>query len=423
LRERRPHGVVRPISLDNGPLGAGIVWDFSWKQLLDAEACVCCSRCEQRCPAFVSGKPLSPKKVMTDILAQMDEIRKKDLTSSNPLFPNLKDALSPDELWACTTCMACTTACPLFIDPLDKIMAVRRHEVLACGALPGEAETMIRNLEIFGDPEGRGKSRRKQWAWAMDIPHIDKVKDEARILLWVGCSGAFHPRYKEVLRSMVKILREGQVQFGTLGNEELCCGDVARRLGREDVFIDLARKNLRSFEKYKVKTLVTLCPHGFNTFKNEYKELGANFEVFHAVEYVVKLIKENRISPRYSLSKLVTIHDPCYLARGNGIHSELRQILHQVPGIKLEELQDSDQQTFCCGGGGGRMWLRERLGTKINTLRAQEIKDTGVNMVATACPFCLTMIEDGLRSASSEGEPSPRVADVIEILSSSLGLD
>ncbi|MFZ0451605.1 MAG: (Fe-S)-binding protein [Desulfatiglandaceae bacterium] len=404
--------------MDNDHLGAGTIQNFSWKQLLDAEACVSCGRCEEKCPAFLSGKPLSPRKVMGSILKQMGQVRRDAPDPDNPLFPYLMDAISADEIWSCTTCMACVEQCPVFIDPVDKIMDMRRYQVLGCGLLPDEARPMIRNLEIFGDVNGKGVAHREDWSFNLGVPHIGADGLNAEILLWVGCSGAFHPRYQEAMRAMVKILKAGEVRFGILGKEELCCGDVARRMGDEEIFLDLAMKNIASFEKYHVKKIVTLCPHGFNTLKNEYGALGGNFEVMHAVEFVLGLMKEKKISLRYPVAKQVTIHDPCYLGRVNHIYDPLREMIRSVPGIDLKELRQNRENAFCCGGGGGRMWLHENAGENINHLRAEEIKGSGVQLVGTACPFCFTMLEDGINSL--EMEKRPKVMDLIEIIAASL---
>ena len=217
---------------------------------------------------------------------------------------------------------------------------------------------------------------------------------------------------------MVKIFKSGGIRFGILGKEELCCGDAARRLGDEEVFLDLAMKNIASFEKYHVKKIVTLCPHGFNTLKNEYKSLGGDFEVMHAIEFVLGLIKEKKISTRYPVAKRMTIHDPCYLGRVNHIYEPLRKVVRSVPGLDTKELRRNRENAFCCGGGGGRMWLHENIGENINNLRAEEIRESGVELVGTACPFCLTMLEDGIKSL--EMEKQPKVMDLIEIVASSL---
>jgi len=417
-RKKTPRGAMRQVSLDNGHLGAGTILDFSWKQLLDVEACVACGRCEENCPAFLSGKSLSPRKVMGNILMQLEQVGREGFKAGDSMFPYLKDSISAGEIWSCTTCMACVEHCPMFIDPVNMIVDMRRYQVLGCGLLPEEAKPMMRNLEIFGDVNGKGAAHRKDWLFDQNVPHIGADGLNAEILLWVGCSGSFQPRYQETMREMVKILKEAGVRFGILGKEELCCGDVARKLGDEELFLDLALRNIASFKKYHVKKIVTLCPHGFNTMKNEYGALGGNFEVMHAIEFVLGLVKEKKISLKYPVGEAMTIHDPCYLGRGNRIYDFLRELMESVPGVRIKELRRNRENALCCGGGGGRMWLRENVGENISHLRAKEIKESGVQLVGTSCPFCLTMLEDGMNAM--EMERQPKVMDIIEIVASSL---
>ena len=417
-RKKGPRGEMKPVSLEKGIIGAGTVLDLTWKQLLDAESCVSCGRCEENCPASASGKPLSPRKVMGDILTQMEDVRRRGIDPINPSFPVLEDAITYDEMWACTTCMACVEQCPIFIDPMDKILDMRQYQVLGRGLLPTEARSMIRNLEIFGDVNGKGLAHRGDWALNLGVPHISDEGLNPEILLWVGCSGAFHPKNQETTRAMIRILRAGGINFGILGKEERCCGDAARRLGNEEGFLDLAVKNIASFNKYHIKKIVTLCPHGFNTLKNEYPALGGNFEVMHSIEFVLRLIEQKKISLKYPVEKRMAIHDPCYLGRVNQIYEPLRAVGSSVPGVDLKELKRNRANAFCCGGGGGRMWLHENIGQNINNLRAQEIQESGVELVGTACPFCLTMLEDGI--SALEMEKPPRVMDIIEIVASSL---
>ncbi|MBW1780851.1 MAG: 4Fe-4S dicluster domain-containing protein [Deltaproteobacteria bacterium] len=425
-RKTGPRGEMKPASLEKGDIGAHSVSDFTWKQLLDAEACVSCGRCDESCPASISGKPLSPRKVMRDILIQMEDVSRRGTNPAQGPFPLLEDAITSDEIWACTTCMACVEQCPVFIEPMDKILDMRRYQVLGKGLLPTEARSMIRNLEIFGDVNGKGLAHREDWAINLGVPHISDNGLNAEILLWVGCSGAFHPRYQEATRAMVKILKAAEVRFGILGKEEHCCGDAARRLGNEPLFLDLAMKNMALFNKYQIKKIVTLCPHGYNTLKNEYPALGdrlpsgseTDFEVFHAVEFVLELIEQKRISLKYPVDKKMAIHDPCYLGRVNHIYEPLRAVSRSVPGVELMELERNRENAFCCGGGGGRMWLHESMGENINTLRAWEIRQSGVQLVGAACPFCLTMLEDGI--SGLEMETPPKVMDITEIVAASL---
>lgn len=403
---RRPHppGQMRNLRVDGNYPGAKKVNDFSWKQLLDAEACVSCGRCDENCPAAIAEKPLSPRKVMQSIQAQMQTSRSF-----------LEQSVSDDEIWSCTTCMACAEHCPVYAEPVDKIMDMRRYRVMGEAALPGEAKTTLRNLLLYKDIYGKGVVHRTDWALNRGVPNL---AEEVEVLLWVGCSGAFHARYQETARGMVKILKAGGVRFGILGKEEWCCGDPARRLGEESLFIQTAEENIRRIKRCRFEKIVALCPHCFNTLKNEYPTLGGSFPVLHASEYLADMIRLNKIALKYSLPATMALHDPCYLGRGNGIYEPLREIGRAIPGVTLLELPRNKERAFCCGGGGGRMWLHEKPGTRMNLLRAEEVAQSGAEVLGTACPYCLTMLEDGIKNL--ETGKTARVMDLVEIVASSI---
>ncbi|MFC1886682.1 (Fe-S)-binding protein, partial [Thermodesulfobacteriota bacterium] len=404
------------------------VRDFTWKELLEAQACTACNRCEEHCPAAISGKPLSPLKVIQTIKNQMDDANRKSSKTDGPFAPYLENDISLEAIWSCTTCMACVEHCPVFVEPIHKIIDMRRFLVMGKGMAPDETRPMMRNLQIYGDVQGRGASHRSDWALTPGGPRRFEDVPEAELLLWVGCQGAFHPRYQRVLRSMVEILDAAGIRFGVLDKKECCCGDPARRLGAEDLFLELAQKNIDHFNQCNVREIVTLCPHCFNTLKNEYPlltsdlpgKLGADFEVRHATEFVMRLMEQKRIIPKYPITKTATIHDPCYLGRMNHMYNPLREIVKSVPGLEISEMKQSRENGFCCGGGGGRMWLHETSGRRMNLIRAEEIRETGVDILGTACPYCLTMLEDGIKSL--EIEKPPKVWDVIEIVADSLGV-
>jgi Fe-S oxidoreductase/nitrate reductase gamma subunit len=404
-KRRNPPGQLRDLSFQRDVPGAKRVNDFSWKQLLDAEACVSCGRCEENCPATIAEKPLSPRKVVQSI----QELMQVSL-------PPLEQHISNDEIWSCTTCMACVEHCPVFVEPLDKIMDMRRYRVMAEAALPSEAKATIRNLLLYKDVYGRGIARRTDWAFNRGVPLLS---EESEILLWVGCSGAFHPRYQETARAMIKILKAGGIRFGILGKKELCCGDPARRLGEESLFAETAVENIRRIKAHSFETIVVLCPHCFNTLKNEYPSLGGSFQVVHATEYVADLIRLDKISLKYSLPAKMAIHDPCYLGRGNGVYKPLREIGKVIPGVTTLELPRNRERSFCCGGGGGRMWLHEKSGKRMNLIRAEEVVQSGAEVLGTACPYCLTMLEDGIKNL--EADKSPKVMDLLELVASSIG--
>ncbi len=418
FRRRNAPGELKRLPLDQGVTGAENCEDFSWKQLLDAEACVSCGRCEENCPAFISGKPLSPRKVMQDILSQME--------TRSPL-PLLNSGITRDEIWSCTACMACIEHCPVFIEPMDKVIDIRRFETMGKGLPPLETRSLIRNLELFGDVQGMGRAHRRDWAFNRDVPLFHGEGPDPEILLWVGCSGAFHPRYLEVTRAMVKILKAAGIPFGILGKDELCCGDPVRRIGEEALFLELAQKNIEHFKKYKVQKIVTLCPHCYNTLRNEYPHLEQegragekmSLNVVHAVEYVMDLIERKGIHPRYPVDKTITFHDPCYLGRGNRVYEPPRRIIESLPGARLIELKRRRENGFCCGGGGGGMWIHEHLGRRINAIRAEEVAESRAELLGTACPYCLTMLDDGLKSL--EMERPAEVRDIIELVASSIG--
>jgi len=417
---RRP-GLPGQAALPSGemePAGAATIQDFTWKQLLEAEACVSCGRCETNCPAFQAEKPLSPRKVMRDILSQMEQTGQKHPPGAPTVQPMLEDAITADEIWSCTSCMACLTHCPLFIEPLDKIINLRRHKVMGQGKLPVEARGMVRNLELFGDVYGKGISHRRDWALNRAVPVISESSAAVEVLFWVGCAAAFHPRYRQAALMMVEILRAGAVDFAVLGKAEYCCGDPARRLGDDAVFIELAQRNIRHLKRFGARKIVTLCPHCYNTLKHEYAGMGSDFKVEPAGQFIARLIHQNRIQLKYPLEQTITLHDPCFLGRANQIYEPLRQICRAVPGLRIKELQRNREGAFCCGGGGGRMWLHDGQGQRINLLRAEEIVRSGAPMVATACPYCITMLEDGI--ASLEIEKPPKVKDIVEIAASAL---
>ncbi len=414
------------MSLDDGPIGANTIMDFSWKQLLDAEACVSCGRCEENCPASISGKPLSPQKVMRDIYEQMASVARSGAETPPLSILPLESRITGDEIWSCTTCMACVEHCPVFIEPMDKIIDMRRNLVMGKGLLPVEARSMMRNLEIYGDIYGRGPAHRRDWAFNREGPLFNAADSNHDILLWVGCAGAFHERYQEVSRAMVSILNAAEIPFGILGGTERCCGDPARRLGDESLFLDLAQKNIHYLKQHQVRKIVTLCPHCFNTLKNEYPRVdgytrqgyGEDIEVIHATEYVMSLIEAKRIFPRYPMKKNVTIHDACYLGRVNGVYEPPRELVRSIPETRFKELKQHHETGFCCGGGGGGMWLHERLGRRLNAIRAEEVSETEVDVVGTSCPYCLTMLDDGMKAL--ELAKPPKVMDVVEMVAASL---
>lgn len=412
-------GRMRQLDLPHGHIGAGAASDFSWKQLLESDACVTCGRCVENCPAALSGKTLSPRRIVQAVIRQMEEEGSNKVSADADQSIMLESAVGDEEIWDCTACLACVEQCPVFVDPADKILSMRRYRVLSKGSIPEEAKPAIRNLELFGDVQGKGRAFRMEWAIDCQVPVLSEKKPSTDVLFWVGCSGAFHPRYQEAARDMVKILNKAAVDFAVLGDQEFCCGDPAGRMGGEDLFIDLVKKNLSCLSRYDFKKIVCLCPHCFNTLKNEYSRMGGAFEVVHAAQYLTELMDKGLIEMKYPVAESLTIHDPCYLARANHISRPLREISRRLPGAELREMPRCRENTFCCGGGGGHMWLHETGGTHINQIRAQEASELNTKLIATACPYCLTMIEDGL--GGLEKENPPRVRDLVELVAEAIG--
>jgi Fe-S oxidoreductase len=416
-------GRLKPARLEAGYPGVRTIRDFTWNQLLEAEACVACGRCEAACPASLSGKSLSPRKIMGAIWSQMEALR---VRPHGPI-PLIEEAVSDEEIWACTTCLACAEQCPVFIEPADKIMELRRYRVMGCGEIPREAASLIRDLELYGDAYGQGPALRKDWIFDHPVPVAGENDSKIPLLLWAGCAVAFHPRIGQTGRALLKILLASGRDFALLGPAESCCGDPARRLGEEALFLDLVRRNQERFLRHQVEEIVTLCPHCYNTLKHEYPQAAPSFfpgsgwvpQVFHASEYIARLLEERRLVPKYPFKRKTALHDPCYLGRINDVIAPPRRLLRSIPGIELKELERNARNGFCCGGGGGRMWLAEHQGRHISQLRAEEVIRSGAEVLATACPYCLTLLEDGLRSV--QAEPPPRVMDVVELVAHSLG--
>ena len=419
FKKQTAPGSLRELHPEVGDIGARTALDLSWKQLLDVEACVACGRCEENCPASISGKRLSPRNVMRQIYSQIkvSGIARTGSGESSGA-PPLSSVISGEEFWACTSCMACVTHCPVYAEPLDKIIDLRRYQVLGEGQLPAEARGMIRNLDLYGDTQGKGAVHRTDWAMHRGAPILESVESPVDILLWVGCAGAFHPRNQQTTRSMVKILQTAGIRFAISGKAERCCGDPARRLGDEPLFRRLAQQNIEQFERYEIRTVVTLCPHCLNTLKNEYPALGAQLTVIHATEYVQGLLDAGRIRMKYPLAKTLAVHDACYLGRYNGVYQAPRRLCQNIPDLTLSELKRNRENAFCCGGGGGRMWLHEHGGRNINVIRAEEIAETHVDVIGVSCPYCQVMLDDGVKSL--ELEKTPVVTDIIDIVADAL---
>ena len=406
--------------------GVGQVTDMTWADLLDAYACVPCGRCTAQCPANATGKTLSPKEIMVDLRHQLERVG--PILTRDPASRSAEDqalleipmaggVTQADDLWACTTCGACVEACPVFDEHVVKIVGMRRHLVLTQGEFPQEAQNFFKNVENTGNPWGLGLDARQQFAESMGIKDVSRG-DHPEVLYWMGCAATYDDRARKVAEATVRLMKEAGVDVGVLGALEKCTGDSARRMGNEYLFQSLAQENVETLNQAGVKTIVTTCPHCFNTLKNEYDDFGGSYNVVHHAEFLSNLVQEKRLVPQNENSVTLTYHDSCYLGRYNEIYDAPRDVLHAVPGLQLVEMERSREQSFCCGAGGGRMWMEEKVGQKINQNRSQQALATGATTVATACPFCLTMMKDGMQSLGEEERIT--VKDFAEILADSV---
>jgi len=426
----KPRGELTTLDLEDEEaesFGVAKIDEFTWKDLLDLYSCIECGRCQDNCPAHLSEKPLTPKGLIVDLQHHLLEVGPRLLKKAGEGSADAQEAddesltvpsnvISDDTLWACTTCGACVEHCPICIEQMPKIIDMRRYLVLMESSFPSEAVAVFKNMETNSNPWGIGWAERADWAKELDVKKISD-NPEAEILFWVGCSGAFDERNKKVSEALVKILKAAGVNFAILGEEEKCCGDSARRMGNEYLFQMMAQENVETLNKYNVKKIVATCPHGFNTLKNEYPRFGGNYEVVHHSQLIMDLIQSGKIKLKNGSSGALAYHDSCYLGRYNGVYDEPREAL-KAAGFDITPLERQYRTSLCCGAGGGRMWLEETIGTRVNEMRTQEIVDKGVELIGTACPFCLTMIEDGVKELDKAETVQTR--DLAEIVADRL---
>jgi Fe-S oxidoreductase/nitrate reductase gamma subunit len=460
----KPAGTLEPIrDFETAEtFGVGKLEEFTKKQIFDSDACTRCGRCQDGCPAYLSGKPLSPKKLIQDLktywLAQAPAAvaAKRAMESGEPgpgatggkgiIFKALDriDAIvdhrgsgteagaapaekamvgevtSLHELWACTNCLYCTENCSASIEHVPKIIGMRQYKVLTEADFAPELQLTFRNMENNSNPWGIGSHLRADWAKDLGIKTLADDPN-AEYLFYVGCSGSFDDRGKKVSAAFAKILKAAGVSFGILGTEEGCCGDSAMRGGNEYLYQTLAQGNIEVMKGYNVRKIITTCPHGYNALKKDYPNFGGEFEVYHHTEIIADLIAEGKIVLKKPVEGLFTYHDSCFLGRYNGIYDQPRRILRAVPGLKLTEMERTLARSFCCGAGGARMWMEEDIGERINNMRTDQAIATGADKVAVGCPFCLTMLSDGIKDRKKE--ETMAALDIAEVVWRAMDLE
>jgi len=423
LSDLKPKGVLESISdfETAESFGAGQLRDFTWKQLLDLDACTACGRCQAQCPAYNSGKPLSPKDVILDLRNYMHAVGPQLLKAASKAVDNgrqmVGDVIHDDTLWACTTCGACVQECPVMIEHIDTIVDMRRHLVLNEARIPESVEQALRSMEQRLHPWRGTQYTRTTWMEGLDIPLLSE-KGSAEYLLWVGCTGALMERNVKVTQALATVLKAAAVDFAVLGEEEVCTGDPARRLGNEYLFQTLAQRNIETLRQYGVKKILTQCPHCFNTLLHEYPDFGGEFEVIHHTQFVAQLLHEGKLRLTKPIPQTITYHDSCYLGRHNGIYEAPREALRHVPGVTLVEMEHNRERGLCCGAGGGHAWMDENSPRKVNFMRTEEAVRVKAEVIGSACPFCLQMFEDGIRGVHAE--ESLAVRDLVEIVAKAL---
>lgn len=438
FRSLKPRGRLAPIKdFENAEtFGVSQVEQYTWKQLLDMAACLECGRCTINCPTVNTGKALNPKYLVVEqrehLLHKAPAIRAArsaasangggDAAELNSRSPDMITEVATEPvIWGCTTCGWCEEGCPVGIEHIQRIVDMRRYQVLMESKFPQEATGAFKGIENQGNPWGLGQERRADWASGLEIPAMAELADPSDIdvLYWVGCAGSYDERNQKVSRSFASLMKHAGVKFAILGKEETCTGDPARRLGNEYLYATVAGQNVETLNRYKPRRIVTQCPHCFHNIKNEYPDFGGNYEVLHEGEFIDELIKAGRLKPSNPVQQRITYHDPCYMARHNRKWTGARDALSAMPGAELVEVEQSKNRTFCCGAGGGCMWKEEHEGTRINLKRLDQITVARPETLAVGCPFCMTMMEDAVKSRSLE--ESMRVRDLAELVAEATG--
>lgn len=432
-RNLKPYGQLTAINFEdenNTVFGKDRIEQFSWKNYLDWYTCTECGRCQDMCPAFNSEKPLSPKELSISLrnflYAKQDKLLKQingdtvelDETGLIPdETPLVGGVIQHETLWSCTTCRACEEACPVFIEYVQEIVDMRRNLVMVQGSFPAEVQNVFVNMERNYNPWGIGYTERGSWAKDVGVKTLAE-DSEVEYLYFGGCAANFDERNKKVAINLSKLLQKAGVKFGILGTEEKCTGDSARRIGNEYLAQMLMKDNIATFDKYKVKKVITSCPHCFNSIKNEFPQFGGEYEVIHHTDLLNDLIKQGKLTPEKAIEQEIVYHDSCYLGRYNEVYEAPREILKAIPGVTLKEADNNREKGRCCGAGGGRMWIEEKVGKRVNEMRLEDLKATGATTAATACPFCKIMVGDAI-SQTQSGEQI-QTFDVVELLSKSI---
>ncbi len=423
VRRDKPYAYVPPMNImekmesmegdEDIKLGALEIQDLPWAQIMDAYACIMCNRCQDVCPAYTTGKPLSPSALIINMRYELNH-NLSSFASGGDVRPLTEFAISDEALWACTTCGACVEICPVGNEQLYTILEIRRGKTLMESETGGLTQAYT-GMENQGNPWNMPATDRERWLEGVDVMRAREGK-EFDVLYWAGCAAAYDQRYSKVALSVIKLMQRAGLKVAVLGNEETCTGDTARRGGNELLFEMLATQNVETLNRYKPKVIVASCPHCYHTIKNEYPDFGLdpNVEVYHHSEFLQMLVREGKIKTK-KIDRILTFHDPCYLGRHNKQYEAPREVLGVV--VKTVEPERTKQNSFCCGAGGGRMWLEEHTGKKINHERTEELLRTGAEGIAVACPFCLTMLTDGVKA---KGKPPDMVKDIAEILAENL---
>jgi Fe-S oxidoreductase/nitrate reductase gamma subunit len=427
-RSLEPKGALSHMDLEDEEaesFGISKIDEFSWKHLMDLDACTQCGRCQDHCPAHLTEKPLSPKVLIKDLKDHMyltipKRLRQKAQPGDNAEIPSLVgDIIPEDVLWACTTCRSCMEHCPVYVEHVDKILDMRRYQVLMESQFPEELMTAFRGLEKNSNPWGLGLDTRADWVGEMNVPILSALEGpEIDYLFFVGCIRSFDDRNKKVTLAMIKILNHLGIKFAILGMEEGCCGDPARRVGNEYLYQILAQTNIETFKNYNIEKILTTCPHCYNTLKNEYPQLGFSSEVIHHTAFLWDFLKKGQLELARCQVDTITYHDPCYLGRYSDIFEPPRDILRSFPSLDFREMKRNRADSLCCGAGGGWMWMDEKIGKRINIERLEDALASGCQGVATACPFCVTMFNDAIKDKELENDF--RIWDIAELIADSL---